>query len=120
MAHGDEVGFMISQINNKGLVRINPLGGIWEQTLLAKRVKLLKDDESFLSGAISEIAPDLLSPEAWSKPTPIANMLVDFGFSTQAEAYAAGIREGNFVICEGSIVFLNCILDFLRYLIIYT
>ncbi|WP_353486934.1 hypothetical protein [Spiroplasma phoeniceum] len=24
MAHGDEVGFMVSQINSKGLVRINP------------------------------------------------------------------------------------------------
>lgn len=62
MAHGDEVGFMVSQINSKGLVRINPLGSIWEQTLLAKRVKLLKDDGTFLIGAISAIAPHLLSP----------------------------------------------------------
>ncbi|WFG96266.1 M42 family metallopeptidase [Spiroplasma citri] len=107
MAHGDEVGFMVSQINSKGLVRINPLGGIGEQTLLAKRVKLLKDDGTFLTGAISAIAPHLLSPEARLKPTPIANMLVDFGFSSQAEAYSVGIREGNFVICEGPTVFLN-------------
>ncbi|KAF0851887.1 MAG: M42 family metallopeptidase [Spiroplasma poulsonii] len=107
MAHGDEVGFMVSQINEKGLIRINPLGGIWEQTLLAKRVRLLKDDGTFIIGAISAIAPHLLSPEARSKPTPIANMLVDFGFTSKAEAYAAGVREGNFVICEGPTVFLN-------------
>ncbi|WP_338964356.1 MULTISPECIES: M42 family metallopeptidase [unclassified Spiroplasma] len=107
MAHGDEIGFMVSQINEKGLIRINPLGGIWEQTLLAKRLRLLKDDGTFIIGAISAIAPHLLSPEARSKPTPIANMLVDFGFTSKAEAYAAGVREGNFVICEGPTAFLN-------------
>ncbi|AHF61426.1 hypothetical protein P344_06265 [Spiroplasma mirum ATCC 29335] len=107
MAHGDEVGFMVRQINPKGLVKINPLGGIWEQTLLANRVKLLKDDGTFIKGTISAISPHLLSPEARNKPAQIDTMLVDFGFTSEADAYANGIRLGNFLICEGETVLLN-------------
>ncbi|WP_374695910.1 hypothetical protein [Spiroplasma endosymbiont of Polydrusus formosus] len=70
MAHSDEVGFMVSQINSKGLVRIKPLGGIWEKTLLAKRVNLLKM-MGHSNVAISVIAPHLLSPEARSKSASI-------------------------------------------------
>ncbi|AGM26495.1 glutamyl aminopeptidase [Spiroplasma syrphidicola EA-1] len=107
MAHGDEVGFMVRQINEQGLVSVNPLGGIWEQTLLAKRVKLLTDDGRFLTGAFSAISPHLLTPAAREKATPITEMLVDFGFSSKAQALAEGIRPGNFLICEGPTVFLN-------------
>lgn len=107
MSHADEVGFMVRQINEKGLLKIEPLGGIWSQTLLAKRLVLLKDDNTFITGAISAVAPHLLSAADRTKVIEIPQMLADFGFESKQYAYDNGVKEGQFIICEGETVLLS-------------
>ncbi|MEK0086282.1 peptidase M28, partial [Geminicoccaceae bacterium SYSU G07066] len=36
--HLDEVGFMVTQIDDKGFIRFQTLGGWWSQVMLAQRV----------------------------------------------------------------------------------
>src|SRR5699024_5044034 len=39
--HMDEVGFMVTQITENGMIRFQPLGGWWNQVLLAQRVQIM-------------------------------------------------------------------------------
>src|SRR5690625_2358750 len=39
--HMDEVGFMVTQITENGMIRFQPLGGWWNQVLLAQRVQVM-------------------------------------------------------------------------------
>ena len=39
--HMDEVGFMVTQITKNGMLRFQPLGGWWNQVLLAQRVQIM-------------------------------------------------------------------------------
>src|SRR5699024_12791653 len=38
--HMDEVGFMVTQITENGMIRFQTLGGWWSQVLLAQRVQV--------------------------------------------------------------------------------
>ena len=40
--HLDEVGFMITQIDDKGFLRFQTVGGWWSQVMLAQRVTIVK------------------------------------------------------------------------------
>ena len=39
--HLDEVGFMITQIDDKGFLRFQTVGGWWSQVMLAQRVTIV-------------------------------------------------------------------------------
>src|SRR5690625_5077071 len=44
--HMDEVGFMVTQITDEGYLRFQPLGGWWNQVLLAQRVHIVTENET--------------------------------------------------------------------------
>lgn len=61
--HLDEVGFMITQIDDKGFLRFQTVGGWWSQVMLAQRVTIVtrKGD---VTGVIGSKPPHILPPEA--------------------------------------------------------
>ena len=61
--HLDEVGFMITQIDKKGFLKFQTVGGWWNQVMLAQRVTIVtrKGD---VTGIIGSKPPHILSPEA--------------------------------------------------------
>ncbi|MGG3104819.1 peptidase M28, partial [Bacillus velezensis] len=52
--HMDEVGFMVTQITDNGMLRFQTLGGWWSQVLLAQRVEVQTDNGPII-GVISSI-----------------------------------------------------------------
>ena len=60
--HLDEVGFMITQIDDKGFLRFQTVGGWWSQVMLAQRVTIVtrKGDVTGVIGS----KPHILPPEA--------------------------------------------------------
>src|SRR5699024_49568 len=60
--HMDEVGFLVTQITEQGLLRFQPLGGWWNQVLLAQRVQVMTKSGP-VTGVISSIPPHLLTEE---------------------------------------------------------
>lgn len=95
--HMDEVGFLITQITDQGLLRFQPLGGWWSQVLLAQRVQVITKDGT-IPGVISSIPPHLLDESLRNKPMKIENMLIDIGADDKKDAEQMGVRPGQFVV----------------------
>src|SRR5690606_18402820 len=95
--HMDEVGFMVTQITENGMIRFQPLGGWWNQVMLATRVDIVAGNR-VIPGVIGSIPPHLLSDELRSKPMEIKNMLIDIGADDKEDALALGIRPGQQIV----------------------
>ncbi|HSJ36698.1 MAG TPA: M42 family metallopeptidase [Planococcus sp. (in: firmicutes)] len=95
--HMDEVGFMVTQITDNGMIRFQPLGGWWNQVMLATRVEVMVGDKA-IPGIIGSIPPHLLSEELRSKPMDIKNMLIDIGADDKEDALSFGVRPGQQII----------------------
>jgi putative aminopeptidase FrvX len=95
--HMDEVGFMVTQITDNGMLRFQPLGGWWNQVLLAQRVQIMTDNGPVI-GVIGSIPPHLLSDELRAKPMDIKNMLIDIGADHKENALEIGIRPGQQIV----------------------
>jgi len=95
--HLDEVGFMITQIDDKGFLRFQTVGGWWGQVMLAQRVTIVtrKGD---VTGIIGSKPPHVLSVEARKKPIEIKDMFIDIGASSREEAQEWGVRPGDMVV----------------------
>ena len=92
--HIDEVGFVISGINEKGFLTFNPIGGWFDQVLLGQRVTI-RSRKGDLPGIISAKPPHLLTAEERTKVVEKSKMFIDIGCSNQKEAEAMGARIGD-------------------------
>lgn len=95
--HMDEVGFMVSQITDNGMLRFQTLGGWWSQVLLAQRVQVITDNGPVI-GVIGSIPPHLLDDAQRNKPMDIKNMLIDIGADNRENALELGIRPGQQIV----------------------
>lgn len=95
--HMDEVGFMVTQITDNGMLRFQTLGGWWSQVLLAQRVEVITESGPVI-GVIGSVPPHNLTPEQRNKPMSINDMLIDIGADDKENAEKIGIRPGQQVV----------------------
>lgn len=81
-AHMDEVGFMVTHIDENGFLRFGSVGGIDPIVLTAKRVV----SESGVRGSIIAKPVHLLSPDERDKNPNMDDMLIDIGAMDKADA----------------------------------
>jgi endoglucanase len=106
VGHMDEVGFMVKHITKEGFIRFTPLGGWWEQVLLAQRV-VIKTHKGDVMGVLGAKPPHLLSEEERKKPVEKKDMYIDIGASSQEAVEAAGVRPGDPVVPLGEFSILS-------------
>lgn len=80
-AHMDEIGFMITAIDDKGYLRFDNLGGIDGKVLFGKRVKI-----NGFYGVIGGAAVHLLSADERKKVQKNDNLRIDIGAKDKADA----------------------------------
>ncbi|GAD79046.1 M42 family metallopeptidase [Vibrio ezurae] len=95
--HMDEVGFMVSDINAEGFVKFTPLGGWWNQVMLAQQLTITTSTGEHVHGVIGSKPPHILKPEERAKPVDIAAMFIDIGVASKEEAVALGIKPGDMI-----------------------
>ncbi|RLI25505.1 peptidase M28 [Candidatus Bathyarchaeota archaeon] len=95
--HIDEVGFVVSGIDDLGYVTFNPLGGWFDQVLLSQRV-VIRTRKGDVYGVIAAKPPHLLTPEEAKKVVEKRNMFIDVGATSRKEAEEMGIRIGDPVV----------------------
>ncbi|MBM7838506.1 putative aminopeptidase FrvX [Alkalihalobacillus xiaoxiensis] len=103
--HLDEIGFMVTTIDDKGFLRFQTIGGWWGQVMLAQRVTVMTS-EGNLSGVIGSKPPHVLTPEQRKKPVDIKDMFIDIGASSKEEAMEFGVKPGDAIVpvCEFTVM----------------
>ena len=82
-AHMDEVGFLVTHIEEDGSLRIKPCGGIDPRVIPARTVRI---GDKRICGVIGSRPNHLLTKEERSKVIQIEDMFVDIGASNAQEA----------------------------------
>lgn len=95
--HMDEVGFMVTQITESGMIRFQTLGGWWNQVMLAQRVQVMTK-EGIIPGVIASTPPHLLTPEQRNKPMEVKEMLIDIGADDREDARKIGVEPGDTIL----------------------
>ena len=80
-AHVDEIGFRVKYIDEKGFLRLLPVGGWDPRTMVAQRVLVHGYKGAALRGTVMPGAkpPHLLTQEEANKPVKIEEFFVDLG-----------------------------------------
>lgn len=95
--HLDEVGFMVTRIDDKGFLFFQTIGGWWSQVMLSQRVTVTTSGGEQITGLIGSSPPHILTPEARKKPADVKNMFIDIGATSRDEVLEWGIRPGDMV-----------------------
>lgn len=95
-AHMDEIGFIVKHIDDKGFLRVQPLGGWDPRQMFSQRV-FVHTQKGMLNGVLiyATKPKHMLTPEEMNKPPTIENFFVDIGMSG-AQAKKA-VRLGDMV-----------------------
>ncbi len=94
-AHADEIGYMIKNIDDRGFLRIDRVGGSDAATARGRRIAIL-GDKGEVPGIIGNTAIHLRRDEVGSEKAPaVHDLWVDVGASNSAEVAALGIRVGH-------------------------
>ncbi|MFD2705339.1 M42 family metallopeptidase [Salibacterium lacus] len=99
--HMDEVGFMVTHIDKKGMIQFEPLGGWWSQVLLAQRVEVITENGS-IPGVIGSTPPHLLEESQRQKPMPMNKMYIDIGADDKEDAEHIGVKPGQPILPAGT------------------
>lgn len=95
--HLDEVGFMVTRIEDKGFLRFQTAGGWWEQVMLAQRVTVVTKNGD-IPGVVGSKPPHVLPAEERKKPVDKKDMFIDIGATSKEEAESWGIRPGDMIV----------------------
>lgn len=93
-AHTDEVGFMITDIEDEGFLRFDTLGGI-DPSVLCGRLVTLGDEDKRYTGVIASKGIHVQSADERKKVTPIDEMYIDIGTNSREETEKL-IERGDF------------------------
>ena len=93
-AHMDEIGLMVSHVDDEGFLRFVPIGGWADADHPGQRVILHARDGKRLPGVIGSRPPHLMDAEERKKLVKIKDMFIDCGATNVAEATAMGIEIG--------------------------
>ena len=99
-AHMDEIGFIVTHIDDNGFIRFQPLGGFDPKTLTAQRV--IVHGTKDLIGVMGTKPVHVMSPEERQKMPKIKDFFIDMGMSKdEVEKY---ISIGNPITRERELI----------------
>jgi endoglucanase len=87
-AHMDEIGLMVSYVDEKGFLRAQPLGGVNVMTLVGSRVQ-------FADGATGVISPE--KADEMKKDPDLSRLYIDVGATSRDEAKGRLGQAASFV-----------------------
>lgn len=95
--HMDEIGFMVTLIEEDGFVRFQTIGGWLEQVLWAQRVTI-HTSKGQIPGVIGSKPPHIIPQDERKKMVDRKEMFIDIGAKSRAEAQSWGVRPGDPII----------------------
>lgn len=96
-SHMDEVGFMVAQITENGMLRVQPIGGWNTYAISAQRYTLQTKKGDYVCVS-SAVAPHLLRGKEGANNLKASDILFDAGFMSKEEALEYGVRPGDSIV----------------------
>ncbi|HCR5470323.1 TPA: peptidase [Shigella dysenteriae] len=93
VGHMDEVGFMVTHIDESGFLRFTTIGGWWNQSMLNHRVTIRTHKGFKIPGVIGSVAPHALTEKQKQQPLSFDEMFIDIGANSREEAEKRGVEE---------------------------
>ncbi|MBD3215543.1 MAG: M20/M25/M40 family metallo-hydrolase [Candidatus Lokiarchaeota archaeon] len=94
-AHMDEIGFMVSHIEEKGFLRFVLIGGWDERILLGQTVVIKSNENKMHPGIIGTKPPHLTTSKQRKQKIEISKLYIDLGFFSKQEVLDNGINIGS-------------------------
>jgi putative aminopeptidase FrvX len=89
----DQLGLVVRRIEESGLIRVERLGGVPERALAAQAV-LIGTDRGDLPAVIAHKSHHATPQDEKYRVVPCADLFLDAGFASRAQAEAAGVAIG--------------------------
>ncbi len=102
--HMDEIGLMISYIDDKGFLRFNPIGGWNERILPGQRVLIKTSTGRLIRGVVGSKPPHIMKPEEAQKVIPMKELFIDVGVGSREEAKKLGVEVGDVAVIDRDVV----------------
>ncbi|MCV3743696.1 M42 family metallopeptidase [Ureaplasma sp. ES3154-GEN] len=96
-AHMDEVGYIVSEITDKGMLMISAMGGIWPNVVIGAPVKVMISENVVYNGLIGHTSIHILEADKRKAAYDANDLYVDAGFKNKQEAIDAGVKTGTLV-----------------------
>jgi putative aminopeptidase len=97
-AHMDQLGFVIRKIESGGLIRLERLGGVPERALASQEMLICVGAAKDVAAIIANKSHHATAPEDKYRVVPYQDVILDAGFRSAEEAFAAGVQIGTPVV----------------------
>lgn len=104
--HVDEIGLMVTHIDDDGYLYFDGIGGWDPQVLVGQRVRLLTKSGDVL-GVIGKKPIHLIKGEEREKASKIQDLWIDIGAKDRAAAQAKGVRVGDPAVIDARLIELG-------------
>jgi putative aminopeptidase FrvX len=105
-AHMDEIGFIVSYIDEKGFVWFHPVGG-HDSRMVINQVLDIHTDKGIVKGVTGAKPSHIVTAEEAKLAIPLSELYVDVGTASREETEALGVTVGDFVTFSREGQFLN-------------
>ncbi|MEQ1953368.1 M42 family metallopeptidase [Mesorhizobium sp. CN2-181] len=105
--HMDQLGFVVRNIENDGFIRVERLGGVPERALPSQAVTICVGGGRDRAGLIANKSHHATTPDEKYKVVPYMDLYIDAGFSSRAEAEAAGVLIGSPIVYRPQVIALS-------------
>lgn len=106
-AHMDEIGLVVTHIENDGYLRVRKVGGVDPRTLPGQPMRLITKEKE-IPAAIAIKPPHVMIDRAEMKKAPtIEEMFVDVGASNKEEVSKMGIKLFDSIVAYKKLRYMN-------------
>ena len=104
--HIDEIGLMVTHIDEDGFLYVDGIGGWDSQVLVGQRLRILSR-RGVVIGVVGKKPIHLMKPDERDKVSKLTDLWLDVGARDRAEAESRGLRVGDPAVIDASMVQLS-------------
>lgn len=94
-AHMDEIGLMVSYVEETGFLRFATLGGWDARVIPSHGLTIVTDDGERVHGVVGTPPPHILSAKDRKKPFDLEELFIDVGAASRDDVEAMGVQTGS-------------------------
>jgi len=105
-AHIDEIGLIVTHIDNRGFLRFTGIGG-WNERILPGQRVIVMTSKGKIRGVIGMKPPHIMTPEEKKQVLEMSKLFIDIGVSSKEEAEKLGVKVGSVIVFDREVARLG-------------